>query len=503
MKTRTVFLTVALCLAAAVQVFAGGQSSKTAAAGGTKEVTLTMVNRINAEVVIDNNPLFKYIREKFGFNIVVEAPPINNYYDRLLIIMASGDLPDIIHIWGLDQNYARWAEDGLIIPVEERAKNYPNIMHNITPEMFEAARVPSMGLAYGIPRTNKVNRQGFIANSKWLTKLGVKAPTTIDEFYEYGKKVATGDPDGNGRNDTYLYSPVGNVFVDGGVIMDAFLPYVQFGAPDFDGQYKIREKMNGYYPYLEFMRKLYAEKILDPEYFINKIYDDTAKVQQGRVALFRGHDSNIPSETVWHNNGSFDTFDFYPPIKNADGKSFNYVSAPVWGAWGIPTSSKKIDDAMRFIDWGNSPEGFEAFNFGVPGLTYNSYDLKNRKVDQTDAQRTLMMTVTWSYVTMSYAYEGQMAAVSNQANIAEWYQKSLNNYLSKVEEVSVPTVNLVEWETFRANNPDLITRKEELENKYVIGDISQTELKTFINNEWLPKSAQYEAAYLKFMAARK
>jgi ABC-type glycerol-3-phosphate transport system substrate-binding protein len=503
MRTRTVVLAMALCLVAAVQVFAGGQGNKTTAAGGAKEVTLTMVNRINAEVVIDNNPLFKHIREKYGFNIELEAPPINNYNDRLQIIMASGDLPDLIYIWSLDQNYIRWAEDGLIIPVEEKAKNYPNIMHNITPELFESAQIPSTGLAYGVPRANKVNRWGFIANTQWLTKLGVKAPTTIDEFYEYGKKVATGDPDGNGRNDTYLHSPVGNVFANGTVIMDAFLPSTQFGVPDFDGQYKIREKMNGYYPYLDFMRKLYAEKILDPEYFVNKYADDTEKLKQGRIAVAGGHDSNVPMDPFWNNNGAFDRFDFYPPVKTAGGKSLNYVGAPIWGVWAIPASSKKADDAMRFIDWGNSPEGFEVFNLGVPGLTYNSYDLKNRKLDQTEAQRTLMTTVTWSYVTISYAYEGQVASISNNANIANWYQRNLNDYLSKVEEIPVPSIKLVEWDTFRANNPDLLTRKEELENKYVIGDISQNELRAFINSEWLPKSAEYEAAYLKIIAAIK
>ncbi|MDR0450562.1 MAG: extracellular solute-binding protein [Treponema sp.] len=497
-----VFLVILLCLCGAALVFAGGQRSGPATAGGS-EITLTMINRVNSEVNLENNPLLRHIREKYGFNIEVEAPPINNYNERLQIIMTSGDLPDLVYIWSLNQNYVQWAEQGILRPVDDLVKNYPNIMHNISPEMFESVSIASNGLAYGVPRTNKVNRWGFAANVRWLKQFGMNAPTTVDEFYEFGKRVATGDPDGNGQNDTYLLSPDGSPFPVSGLIVEAFLPGPVFGAPDFDGVYKIREKMNGYYPFLDFMRKLYAERILDPEYFINKTYGGQEKMLQGRVAMSDAHDSGIPQSSIMSNNGAFDFLDFFPPVKASDGKRRNYVTPAVWGVWGLPVSSKKTDDALRFLDWGNSPEGFEVLYLGVPGLTYNSYDLKNRKVDQTEDQRKLWATVTSSYMTVSFAYEGVFAFCSNDDKINDYYTRSLNNYTSQVEDILVPSVKLPEWDAFQANNPDLVTRKAELENKYVIGEISQNELRNFINNEWLPRSAQYEAAYLRLMAARK
>jgi ABC-type glycerol-3-phosphate transport system substrate-binding protein len=499
MKRTAVFLTVLLCAAAAV--FAGGRSAQQ---GGSKGLTtLTMINRVNSEVSLDNNPLLAYIKEKYGFDIQLEAPPINNYNERLQIIMASGDLPDLVYIWSLNQNYVQWAEQGLLKPVNDLVKNYPNLTRNITTEQIQNAAIASTGLSYGVPRTNKVNRWGFMTNVRWLKKLGAEAPTTIDEFYEYGKKVAAGDPDGNGKNDTYLLSPDGNPFDGAGLITHAFMPDSAFGAPDFDGVYKIREKMNGYYPFLEFMRKLYAEKILDPEYFVNKTYAGRDKVYQSRVAMVHTHDSVIPQDRTANNNGAFDFLQFFPPIKGTDGKRRNYVAPPVWGVWGLPASSKKTEDALRFLDWGNSPEGFEALNCGVPGLTYTSYDLKNRSIVQTPEQAKLAGTVTSSYMTVSFAYEGVFPFCSSDPAINDYYNKSLANYTSQVTDIPLPPVKLPEWDAFQANNPDLITRKSELENKYVIGEISQTELRAFIDNEWLPKTAQYEAAYLKLMAARK
>lgn len=466
-------------------------------------VTLTMINRINADVTVENNPLYDYIRDLTGYNIEIEAPPINNYVDRLQIVMASGDLPDIIYNWNFDQNYVKWSLDGLLLPVEEYVKDYPNIMHNVTPAMYDFARVPDTGLVYAVPKPNKVNRWGMVINKQWLEKFEIEAPSTIDELYEFGVMVANDDPDGNGQKDTYLYSPVSNetdsVFADSGVIVDAFLPWVKFGAPDFDGEYKIREKMDGYYPYLEFMNKLYSEKIIDPEYFVNKMYDDVTKQKQDRVSIVKGHDSNIINDVEWNNNDKFDKFDFVPPIKGTDGVSRNYATPAVWGGWCISADSKNVADALGFIDWGNSPEGFEVLNYGIIGEHYNSFDLTERVLDRTVEQEEVSRTLLSSYTTIAYAYEGLLGAISAQPKRVEVYGNILDNYFEKVEEIEIPSVKVPEYEEFLQKYPDLATKKVEYENKYIIGDITLSQLKDFINNEYLPKAADYEAAYLKMM----
>jgi hypothetical protein len=104
---------------------------------------------------------------------------------------------------------------------------------------------------------------------------------------------------------------------------------------------------------------------------------------------------------------------------------------------------------------------------------------------------------------IAYAYEGMMAAPSNNPVLLDLYSRELAYYLANVEEIPVPALRFDEYVDFQRNNPDLLTKKGEMENKYVIGEISQNEFRAFINNEWLPRSAQYEAAYLKLMAARK
>ena len=85
----------------------------------TSPITISVLNRVNAEIVFYDNPMLKAVEEKTGVTLEIEAPPISNYTDRLQLTMASGELPDLIYTWDFDQKYEKWANDGLILPLDE------------------------------------------------------------------------------------------------------------------------------------------------------------------------------------------------------------------------------------------------------------------------------------------------------------------------------------------------------------------------------------------------
>ena len=115
--------------------------------------------------------------EKTGVTLEIEAPPISNYTDRLQLVMASGDLPDIIYTWEFDQNYEKWANDGLILPLDEYIEDYPNLMANISEGQWGKARVGGAdGQIYAVPRPTGSASWGVISNDEWLEKLGVDMP---------------------------------------------------------------------------------------------------------------------------------------------------------------------------------------------------------------------------------------------------------------------------------------------------------------------------------------
>ena len=147
---------------------ATGQDSQSAAPAENQSepVTIRVFNRVNAQVVIENNPVLQEVERLNNVKLEYEAPPINNYVDKLQIIMASGDIPDLIYNWGTagngaDANMETWASNGLLAVLDDKIGNYPNLMSNITSEMWDAVKSVNDGKTYIVPRTNIVNDWGY------------------------------------------------------------------------------------------------------------------------------------------------------------------------------------------------------------------------------------------------------------------------------------------------------------------------------------------------------
>ncbi|MFQ8831702.1 MAG: extracellular solute-binding protein [Ruthenibacterium lactatiformans] len=249
----------------------------------------------------------------------------------------SGDLPDIIYTWEFDQNYEKWANDGLILPLDEYIEDYPNLMANISEGQWGKARVGGAdGQIYAVPRPTG-SAWGVISNDEWLEKLGVDMPTTPEEAYEYGKLVATGP--GWKRQERYV--PVFPVRPVGGLLDDLPLPAVLPAArrvlPARPRRRIQDQGKNGrLHAYLDFMHKMYAEGIIDPEFFTNKYYDDQTKFKQGRVALLHGGITNIPEFAAKDVPNAAEIYSFHPALRaKNDEKPRNEAAAATRGGWMI------------------------------------------------------------------------------------------------------------------------------------------------------------------------
>ncbi|NRF92468.1 extracellular solute-binding protein [Paenibacillus frigoriresistens] len=247
-------------------------------------------------IVLENNPVIAEVEKLANVKLSIEAPPINNYVDKLQVLMASGDLPDLVYNWGgADANMETWAKNGLLAPLDDKIAKYPNLMKNITKEMWDGVKSVNDGKTYIIPRANVVNHWGYMINQQWLDKLNLKAPTTLDEFTNVCKAFTKNDPDGNGKPDTFCLSfsnpSLGNnsIWNASNFLASAFTLPIVNGAKDTDGSYKIREKMSGYIPYLTYLKQLNDEKLIDPEFLINKIYVDQEKLNQNKIGIIYAH----------------------------------------------------------------------------------------------------------------------------------------------------------------------------------------------------------------------
>ena len=88
-KTLALVIAIMLVLTAVPMMAAGAEGER---------VTLTMLQRLPAAYVVEGNPVIKAWGDLLGFDIEIEAPPISSFSDRRNIIMASGDLHDILYV---------------------------------------------------------------------------------------------------------------------------------------------------------------------------------------------------------------------------------------------------------------------------------------------------------------------------------------------------------------------------------------------------------------------
>ncbi len=474
-------------------------------------VTIRMFNRVNASVVIEENPVIKEVEKLANVKIVLEAPPINNYVDKLQILMASGDLPDLIYNWGTagngaDANMETWAQNGLLASVDDKISNYPNLMSNITKDMWEAVKSVNDGKTYIVPRTNVVNHWGYLINEEWLQKLGLKAPTTLDEFTDICRAFTKNDPDGNGQADTFgvtFSNPAlgsNTIWNSTYFLASAFnLPIVN-GVKDTDGNYKIREKMSGYIPFLTYLKQLNDEKVIDPEFLLNKINVDIDKVNQNRIGIRYAHQFAVMGNLRADAN-SDKKYSYRAPLKDSKGVINDLVTPAMWGGWMISSKTKDVDAVLKFLDWGNTKEANALLQLGIKGLTYDSYDPETKQISRTAEQAEKLATITSTYMTIANAINGTGAIIEG-ADTPERLNKfnsELDAALSVMTVVNVPAVRAPKILNLNAEIPDLVKKKDDNEVAYITGKISLEQFKTFLESEWYPATADAEKEYIELM----
>ncbi|MCU6712634.1 extracellular solute-binding protein [Paenibacillus sp. J5C_2022] len=142
-------------------------------------------------------------------NIEVEylwQVPSDQAQQKFSLAIASGDLPDMFEIGITD--YEKFKEDGLLEDLTEVYEKYasPELKAFVeadggkTLDMYK-----SEGKILGLPNFEDpfMSAQILWLRKDWLDKLQLDAPQTLDELEKVAEAFVTGDPDGNGQNDTY------------------------------------------------------------------------------------------------------------------------------------------------------------------------------------------------------------------------------------------------------------------------------------------------------------
>jgi|GEM_PF-3720318 len=226
------------------------------------------------------------------------------YNEQLAIILTSGDMPDVIwHGFSNSEIVDYGVRQSLFLPLNEYVENrelMPRL--NAALDRFPEARTGSYcydGNIYGLPIVNSyvmntASALRAIFDNNWLKAAGIEdyqSLETLDDFYNALKASVAVDFNGNGEADEVGWSQFwGNDGKNGmqyvvAYILSAYNISTTNGILGIDldtNQGGLTALMDDYYPALQFLHKLYEEKLLDNDLFSQTDPDLTTKMSNGQ-----------------------------------------------------------------------------------------------------------------------------------------------------------------------------------------------------------------------------
>ncbi len=326
----------------------------------------------------------KMIREKLNINLkLVALPSMQGDQDtKVNAAAAANNLPDVFML-NRDPVLYKLVQNGLVAPVDKLLPLMPERTKTHYNDADRNKLATWDGVMYGLPDPGTLPHiDGLVVRRDWLDKLGLKAPTTLDEFLEVAKAFTDKDPDGNGRNDTYGYC----AYIEGTGLLRAGLgtrfDWI-FGAYGAAGVWNLNDAASfglnvrnaNYMKGLQFVKKMADAKVIDPDWPTLKKEEFRGRWKQGRCGMMH---ENFAALSTIANYSDFDKsfpnalWEVLPPPKGPEGKSAMGVEAKDARIYAI---SKKAMDAgkgpaiAKLFEW-MATDGYMLIAFGQEGVNY-------------------------------------------------------------------------------------------------------------------------------------
>lgn len=427
---------------------------------------------------------FKEQEKKTGTKVEFQHPPTGQEKDQFNLMMASGNLPDVIEYgWSAAPKGA----DSLIKEkrilrlnelIEQNAPNLSKLLKE-KPE-FRKLITTDEGNIYVFPfllgdeLLSVVN--GPAIRKDWLDKLGLQPPKTITEWETVLTAFRDKDPNGNGKKDEIPF-----LFSMGDVDFNSLLVGAWGITSDFyqeGGKVKYGPVEPQFKEFLATMAKWYKEGLIDKDYATTDAKLKDAKVtnnQLGVITAYAGSGIGRYIPLARQNNASFTLAGIpYPSAKEGQ-KALGQYSYPFSGIGAaVTTSAKNPEQIVKWLDYKYGEEGHMLFNFGIEGESYkmdNGYP-KYTDVILNNPDKLPIAQAMAKYFQASYSgpfvqdkrYIEQFYTLPEQRDAQKaWIQADHSKLL--------PPVTLTADESSKTASimNDVKTYRDEMINKFIMG----------------------------------
>jgi len=313
----------------------------------------------------------KTIEEETGVTLKVTLVDATALSDRINMLMASGDLPDIISHIGMGK-VREYALQGPFVNIAENLDKMPNFKKWTENNQDKIIKyLVSDGSLYSLP-----NIGGGITNTRFwfyrddiFGKYSLTAPKTPDELYDVLKVLKENNPESYPLNYREFPNLCPSWYTNSGVYYDE------------DGkQFKFGPIEDNYKELVVFLRKLYEEGLIPPDIYSMDSKAWTDMMVQGKSFITFDYIGRISGllESGKQLNPDY-SLKYMPPIN----ERFPY--SPV--EYDCVTISKagrndeKINNLLKYADWFYSDDAYELLSWGKEGVTYEVVNGKKQFKD--------------------------------------------------------------------------------------------------------------------------
>lgn len=451
--------------------------------------------------------LWKEYAKKTGIDVDFQLVNFENLSEKFNLAMSSGTYPDAFHTARITTaDLTKYGSQGMFIPLNDMIDKYaPNFKKLLDqyPAIKKGITMPD-GKIYSVPLVYEPDFVAILVSQKmwinkdWLTKLNLKMPTTLDEYYEYLKAVKNTDLNGNGKKDEIGFGGVGTgsileVLKGSFGLMNRGTNHRNVDVDPSTNKLRFIPTDDRYKELLQYLNKLYTDGLIDKDILTMKNPEFAAKGSQG---LYGSLTTSFPETVMGQKN-----YEIPGPLKGPRGdQMFTNIQNPLAqpGAFVITDKNKHPEATMRWIDYFFTEEGQKMFFMGFKDVTYvESADGKLQYKDEIlnnpgGMEQALLKYVTWpggsypGYVTKKY-----FKSVTEKMNDQH---KALLPGLPK-ENWPAFTYTVEESDQMKAIWTDLNTYIDQMTVKFITGTVPFTEWSSYVATIKKMKVDEYMKLY--------
>lgn len=498
MKKKKASSILAIVTALSVLAGCGGGSSAPAATGTSNGSAVQGENKSEPVAIsimanlhtpeVPSDMIEKLLEEKTGTKLEIQWVPDGTYDEKVNASFATGTLPQVTYLKNAASlvNMRDAIRNGQFWEIGPLLDQYPNLSR-LKPEVLKNTAVD--GKIYALYREVPLSRQGIIYRKDWADKLGLSAPTHIDEFYNMLKQFKENDPDGNGKDDTIPLTDRNDLVYGAFKTISSWL-----GTPnnwgEKDGKLAPEFMFPEYMETMNFFKKLHQEGLINQDFPVTSKTDQQNLFITGKSGVYIGAMGDVSS--------------LHPKVVEVNPDAELDVQNKIeggpngYGIWSVPgygsvilfpktaiKTEEDLNNVLTFMDQLMSPELGNLIYWGVEGTHHKLEDGKvipSEDTKLTDREvKPYQAIQVGGPLTIEGFYEPKhMLPV--KAKSEEMITEN-NGYL--IEDPSAA----LDSKTFNEKGVQLQEMIKDGTYRYMLGDIDEAGFQSVVDN-WLKSGGQ-------------